>query len=197
MNKKNTLWPFLCALALILIISCYYKMYIMQEYLNNNNISSNNQSLFPVIESSMQQYKLNGIELKGDSILLAQLQEMSKNNEIIIFRFGDFTCDVCVENAMIDLLDFLVQNKKIYIIVNYQDTVKYRDIVNKYTKSAELNFINIVYGSSMYIQHKDESFPPYLFTIKNGSLIPQKLFIYVKECPEINRRYFNLIFNEN
>jgi hypothetical protein len=160
--------------------------------LKDNNFAVQ-QAMDNMIEAEIAQYMLSEKSLQGDSVLLCTLQEKCNTLPLFVFRFGDNSCDICVDNALLELTE--IQRKKginnILVIVNYQDLRRYRDIVNRY--KGIFSFLNIEYGTYLYLENKNESLPPHFYILDDKNLIPKKLFFFVKECPELNQRYLDLI----
>jgi hypothetical protein len=150
-------------------------------------------TLRDLMEKEIAQYKISDITLKGDSELLSKIKEMSKNKALFIFRFGDTSCDLCVENAFIELSNYqkFSNNKQFLIITHFQDLRRFRAISNLY--KGKYYLINIEYSTNLYIEHKEESLPPVFFVIDQGDIKPKKVFFFLKELPEINKKYFDLI----
>src|SRR5690554_5266908 len=138
----------------ILILSCIFSFKTRerssQEFALKEN--SYNKLIETVIEKEIAQCKLSGLSLKGDPIFLDSISAIiQKNSFIFIFKFDEFSCDVCIKEAfsILDQYEEFKHNDKFYIIISYQDERKFKMINNMYKE--KYNIINVKYNKSLYL----------------------------------------------
>jgi len=196
MKKLNLL-----TIAFLFIITILYckDIILNNDKANNHNCVELQNSITNLINKDILQYKLNNISLKGDSNLLADIVRRSQSSPLVICRFGEFSCETCIDEAMLQLIknEKSINKDNFLIITHFQDHIRFREILTKYNDQNRFSFQNIEYGQNLYIKDIDEILPPYFFVLESESLIPQKLYIYTKDCPEMNQLYFDLIFHNN
>jgi hypothetical protein len=157
------------------------------------NIARMENALQNLMEHEISHYKVSDMELKGDPQLIERLKNLCTDNVLFVFKFGDMSCDICVDDAFMELSKFkkFDNNEQFMIITNFQDFKKFKAISNLY--KDKYSFINIEYSTNLYLNKEDEILPPVFFILIEGDLIPQKIFFYFKELPKLNQDYFELI----
>ena len=176
---------------------CFSLLKEKKESLLQFRIKENSYNSFieTVIEKEIAQYKLSDLSLQGDSVLIDSLASLvQKNKFLFIFKFDEFSCDVCIKEAfsILDQYENLRKNEKFYIIVSYQDERKFKILNNMYKE--KYNIINIKYNDKLYLLDYNKDVPPMFFILNNEKhLTPKKLFLFFKEIPDINRKYLDII----
>jgi len=185
------------AIICLCVVVCLYVWLNYRSRQNQMGINYEVQHIYTVLSSiadrEMLQYRLEGQELKGDSTLLDDLRARSQQTPILVFRFGDTSCDLCYNHALLQMCAFnaLVDNSRVIAIVNFQDLKMVDGLKQMYRDKFQ--YINIEYGTRLYLEKPQETLQPYFFVLENGSLSPKNLFFYVKESPELNEKYFTFI----
>jgi len=200
--KRQSLTPafyifIFIAFGIILVLTCLLSSEQKGNSLEQPTLMDNsyNNLIESFIEKEIAQYKLSDLPLKGDSILIDSLSlTIQKKGFLFVFKFDEFSCDVCIKEAfsILDQYEGLKQNDKFYIIVSYQDERKFKILYNMYKE--KYNIINIKYSEKLYLSNFEFDTSPIFFVLDNKrDLTPKKLFFFLKELPEINQRYLDLI----
>jgi rRNA maturation protein Rpf1 len=141
------------------------------------------------MEKEISQCKVSNMELKGNPLSLNKLKEICENSTIFVFSFGDTGCEVCIDDAFKELSKFPnLENERFIVLTNIRDAKQFNAISNLHNKYL---FINV--EGDLYLDNANKYMPPVFFILNSGELKPKNLFFYIKEVPELNRKYFEFI----
>jgi hypothetical protein len=192
---KNIILSLLFFISVSVIVVLYLRIQSLNKSIDMYLVDFQNKILLEnivnnLIEKEISQCKVSNMELQGNPVSLNKLKQLCENATIFVFSFGDTGCDICIDDAFRALSKFpnFEVNERFIVLTNIQDTKQFKAISNLHDKYL---FINV--EGDLYLDNSNKYMPPMFFILNNGELVPKNLFFYVKEIPELNRKYFEFI----
>lgn len=188
--KKHIVWIALMAINIALGVYIYRQKIIISQFYNDYDVKS---TLSYDYIKSMQ---YNGLEIDSTITLLDisdssyTVNDISKMDRRLVFRYSFIHCNACVDTIMklVNKFSKEIGTDKIVIFAQYSNKRDYKNFVR-------INQVkNPIYHLQDTLCKADELSIPYLFVLENNMTV-SNFFMPHKEYPKITEQYLQSIKN--
>jgi hypothetical protein len=145
------------------------------------------------LQSIMQkQFEIENRTLVINALLTDSLKKYNRDNTVLILYLDKYSCSLCVDNAIADLLSFKdsIDSQNILIILSTEN--KKDAILLKNKIRNQFNILSVKEEDIKY-EGISDNLPIHFFIVDN-SLKSFCVYFYAPEFPGLNKSYLNTVY---
>lgn len=199
--KTNIL--IIISVFIIVLFNGLYFLYNNKYYNNDDTITSdikndvNYQNLYSIIADNLL-YQINedGISVENIDVYLKSgssisLRNLTKESKILVLRFSELNCDLCVIDQLNHIKKTLNENNKVILLASYSNSSKLKVFLN--THQVSFPYYTVREGA-LGMEIEKLNFPFYF--VLGEDLQINQLFLPSKSLPEITEFYLTTLLKK-
>jgi hypothetical protein len=193
MSRKKQVYTILTGIIACLLLNIIISLLIYKRN-SNNNANTQMQTDFKTIklQSLMQaQLEVENKSLIVNNVISDSLMNYIGNDTILILYLDQYSCGICIDNAIADLLSYKdsIDPKNVLIIFSAENN---RDVILLRNKIKNSFNILPIKERDMNFEGISKNMPIHFFVI-DRNLEPFCIYFYAPEFSELNKKYLNIV----